>query len=372
VAQAPQQKKTLAREEAFKLLSPKEADELVEGYLAKLAGAKEAEAKLRHLQSLRLLGAAAAKKSKSLERFMNDSDKHVRLAAAAAISYVRPDDCQAAYKLLLEFLDDHDPWFVIAASTDLGNMGKHAEPAVPHLIRALKRNYSEHLAIARALAQIGNKQAFDFLVELTDRGPTLGIRGAGASALAVMGKSGVDAIPVLQRLLEMRGDTDERIGTLGNEIAEARRSAVWALGKIGEFAPQKAVPLLSNVIADTNSSATVRESAMHAIQEIGAPAEASIPALALCLKEKKHVHLASRTLAKFGAAAIEPLFKFVMDKNEGASNRAIVFRAFEELALSHKEVYELIRTAEKDGDDLARRLAMASRVLHEKRKSGKR
>ncbi len=348
--------------------SPEAAAAKVDEYLAKLSHAKDPEAKIRYLQYLHQLGPAGANKIKALEPYLADSDRKVQYYAASAITFSRPEDCQTAYKKLIGFLDENDSWFVIAAGTALGNMGKSAEPAVPHLIQAYKRKNDDHPALPNALGRIGGKNAYDFLLELTERGPTPGSRGSGATALAGMGKMAEHAIPALKNLLEISGDSDDQKNELGRQIAGARRNAARALGKIGKSAPGTAVPVLSNVIADKDSSPSVREAAMQAVQEIGAPAEAAIPALLACLKEKEHVSLASKSLSIFGLLATEPLLEFCKDKNENASNRTVAYRALERIALDHQEVYESIRAAVKDGDLVFRRLAFLTLTAYDKKK----
>jgi len=134
------------------------------------------------------------------------------------------------------------------AVDDLVTIGK---PAVPHLIKVLKKKSDEGARVraSRALGKIGDPSAIKALAKnLNDESINVGIETL--RALVAIGKP---AVPHLIKALKLRNN-------------DRRFSVVSALGKIGDPSAIKAL----SIVAAKDKSWKVRKEAGDAIKQLSA------------------------------------------------------------------------------------------------------
>jgi hypothetical protein len=133
---------------------------------------------------------------------------------------------------LLEALDADEVPVVVFAAWILGAMGEAADPAIPHLARALGSDRVEvAAAAAEALASIATpRTAPPLLAALGDR--RRDVSGQARKGLAALPAPSDDSIPLLARLV-VTGVPDDRIIAAGllEKAGQKAASATGALSK---------------------------------------------------------------------------------------------------------------------------------------------
>lgn len=231
--------------------------------------------------------------TKILDRKGDDS---VGELAARAVIAIGPDS--VSVPLLREILSKRNEKYYIAEA--LGELGPAAAPAVPELTQLL-----------------GNKG--------------YPVRRARALALGKIGPAAIDALPQLVQAL----DDPQEYHVYPGQIAQA----------IANIGPQ-AVPYLITALETENFR--IREGVAKTLGEIGADAEAAIPALIEKLSDKdKRPHIYASALGNIGPKAIPALLSIIEHSNEDAIRRMYAVYALGEMGSSAKDtVPELIKRLE--------------------------
>ena len=178
-----------------------------------------------------------------------------------------------AVPVLIMMLKDKK-WYVrkIAAQT-LGYIGPQASPAVPALLKALKdKKWYVRRSAAKALGNIGPEASAavpELMKALKDE--KWAVRESVAKTLGQMGSKAKIAIPAL-------------IGALEYWHGDVREKIVKSLGKIED---KTAVPALIKSLQDQNWH--VRYQAIKSLQNMGAKALASVPALKKALLGEERI-----------------------------------------------------------------------------------
>jgi HEAT repeat protein len=250
-----------------------------------LAGAvreKDRDVRRRATHLLWKLGPHAQPAAAGLTAAVEDADALVRAHAAAAL--VRIDPKTPAAKVLIEALDDRAArGFAVTAVCDLG---PHAGPAVPALLRVLSDDRDHRVAAFQSLAQLGEVAVPDMVRALETW---------TESPLAVWlawGREG--ARPVLWAPLGADRHPRECVAfTLG------RMHTVRRLGP----GLKTVVPVLARLAADPKQLPGLRSSCLNALGHIGPDARAAVPALVRILQETDPVR---REVAAHALWRIDP------------------------------------------------------------------
>ena len=179
---------------------------------------------------------------------------------------------------------------------------------VGRLIKTLGDRYEVELRAkaARALGELEEYQAVDPLIALLQERRSV-LREAAAQALGRIGDP--RAIEPLVALLTSRTSQSSRL------------TAAQALGQLGA-SKRAAVGIqiasaLIRALKDRDSN--VRQSALRALGEIGAPAAGPLTA---ALQDRHSSPAAIRSLAKIGAPAVEPLLACIKDEQASVRGAA--------------------------------------------------
>ena len=262
--------------------------------LSKQAWGAEYSKRISAVKKLTELGPQAREAIPVLSKILDrKGDDQVGELAARAVIAIGPDS--VSVPLLREILSKRNEKYYIAEV--LGELGPAAAPAVPELTQLL-----------------GNNKSY--------------VRRAGALALGKIGPEALDALPQLVQTL----DDPQEYHTHPGDIAQA----------IANIGPQ-AVPYLITVLETENF--TIREGVAKTLGEIGADAEAAIPALIEKLSDKdKRPHIYASALGKIGPKAIPALLSIIEHSNEDAIRRMYAVYALGEMGSSAKDtVPELIK-----------------------------
>ncbi len=178
---------------------------------------------------------------------------------------------RAAVPWLVKALDDRHPTVRRAAAKALGQVSKAAEPAIPPLIRHLGDEDSGcRIEAAQTLGRIGSPALQPLLKAAADVQPT--VRQAAVKALGLISNDSPRVIPAL-------------IGHLGDEDADCRNEAAWALGGIR---PPAVEPLLEAVVApDPHVRASAALALGLAGRVAGGTGEKSVQLLAAALGDNE-------------------------------------------------------------------------------------
>lgn len=239
---------------------------------------------------------------------LKNRNVQVRTSAAYALETMG-SDASAAVPALVNLLKDKKQDIVVRAkaANSLGNADLKAslnDNAVPALISALQEQKSEAYFLranaALALGSMGSKPIVakdtvqPLIIALKDEN-TL-VRSSAANALGLMGSNAKDAISKLIEVekeeknqnVQFRIDVINALGKIasdpkvagskrivsvlisilkdGNDKTYVRRSAAYALGKVG-LESEEAVRALTEVVEDSLEDKQVREDAAYALQE---------------------------------------------------------------------------------------------------------
>lgn len=235
----------------------------------------------------------------------------VRFQAVRKLAHVEADS-EAVVSALLYAKEDSDPEVAYEAIEMLGKLGSRAEPAVPSLVAAMKRNdkpdgYCRRAAYA--LASIGRPVSPALIDALGDR--TWRLRYLAAEGLASLGPEAAPALPVL---LEVMHSPTER---------ETRKAPEYIGRAIHRIAPEEGTRELVRLLQTGNK--TERNQAARAL---GALAPAGEDAIAPLMEMARKEHFMSRVyaiqaLGRFGEKAA-PAVPIIVDALEDSSEPGIV------------------------------------------------
>ncbi|MCO6042714.1 HEAT repeat domain-containing protein [Aeoliella sp. ICT_H6.2] len=250
------------------------------------------------------IGIDAAPAEPALTGLLQDDEKSVRYSAAIALGRIGVSDEEvvrtlgeaiqhgttevkrfaadalggtgaAAEPILLDTLNDRDPFVQVNASRSLGKIdAKEKALAVPVLLEWIEAPSDLGHAAASSFGELGSAEteAVPELVAIFNRG-----RGASPSqnAARALSQIGAAAVPALVRLLEVERTSHDANGINDIDSSIKKRLAAQALGRIGSEA-QSAVPALRNAMKSNDVS--VVEAAARALNQI-ASARAEISAI---------------------------------------------------------------------------------------------
>jgi HEAT repeat protein len=214
---------------------------------------------------------------------LKDSDVGVRTAAAEVLGQIGPID-QRMVPALVETIADKEPRVRGAAVRTLGDFRSEAKPAIPALLAASKSlDIPFREAVVDALGEIGvaDGAVMRLLIESLNDNEYLGLRLAGACALAKLGKRAKVAIPDLVTALRTKNNREQAM------VNNIRRLAAVALGEIGPEASQ-AVPRLGELLEAEESTWDVRLDVVEALGKIGVNTPAVLKALEKAQKDQDH------------------------------------------------------------------------------------
>jgi HEAT repeat protein len=188
-----------------------------------------------------------------------DKSGRVRAAAAGALGKLNPELARESVAVLAAALADPVSEVRGAAADSLRRLGKEAAPARSALEKLVQDRDADPLArvqAAQALGRIAEPASLPVLRDtLADVKAPTDLRVAAAEALAALGPSAADAVPLLASVL-----------TADDSDVGVRRAAVAALDALGIEA-RPAIPALKKAVKDRDKF--VRCLAMHALGRIG-------------------------------------------------------------------------------------------------------
>jgi HEAT repeat protein len=236
------------------------------------------------------------------ERVEADEAIDGRFGATWAAARMRSHD-PAAVRLLIAALADAEGDVRAEAARALAETGPPAAPAVPALAALLTDPdpFAREQA-ARALGRIGAPapEAVDGLRRLL-RDPLDYVRAAGAHALALLGSSAepADAAAGREGWADDAPAVPELLARLDEGDDFARAEAPWLLAKHGGAAGGQATELLL-VQAFGDRDADARWSAVHALGRIGARSPALTGAVALAAAADEDPDVRAKALEMLG------------------------------------------------------------------------
>jgi HEAT repeat protein len=230
-------------------------------------------------RTLGRLGADAAAAVPALARELNGEFAHVRQAAAEALGEVGPAAEPATPSLVLA-LTDWQPAVRQCAARCLACVGRPAGLAIPALVQLLAdRDNDVRGAAVEALARIG-AEAVPSLIEIA--------RARDSQRVEEWLKWRVEVSDWYSRPID-EDFQREPLKALRNatwyfrhaiddhaRVEQIHEAALRALAKMGPTAAD-AVPVLEEALADPNQN--VRVAAVRALSQIGPPASPTVPAL---------------------------------------------------------------------------------------------
>jgi HEAT repeat protein len=193
------------------------------GVLVRGLADPEPRNRLTSVESLELLGDAAAQAAPALLRALADPDRFVRWAAVRALGKCPALPPSPAVERMTPLLLDADTGVRVAAAAALERFGPRAQSAVPTLLRALAEGSDREaqVALMHALVRIAGDRphaAVPTLCQLL-RNPDPRVRRAALTTLGQFGPAAGAALPNLRAAL---GDEDDT-------VREAARIAVAAV-----------------------------------------------------------------------------------------------------------------------------------------------
>lgn len=241
------------------------------------------------LEVVAAIGPHAAACAPAVARFLNDTDKGVRIAATTALGRIGAKN-EKAVDALAAAVSDPAGAVRKEAVIALGRIGPPAASAVPALIKALDDyGYAEYFDMsefypvadeaALSLARIAPRSN-EVQRELALR---VGFPGMASQALVEIGP---DALPLLMDILVQRDPY----------------FATDAIGAVKEFG-REATPGLAKVI--TNPAAKCRREALEALVSLDAEPEIATMAFSACLKDPD-LALRQEALGFLGKLDLDP------------------------------------------------------------------
>lgn len=273
-----------------------------------------------------------------LNILVHDAEPSVRSPALRSLSrLLAPAD---GVELLIVALSDEHSDVRQAAAIALGELGRDALSAAPHLVRAIDDiDWGVKAQSMGALVRIGPEQALSALPKLgalvADDNAVLLARSAAMRLLSAMGDPARIAAPQLKQVLDANHPA----------LREMAQDTLLALGiDVRNRTPSTSRLIMSN----TRSSATARapepgeidrlirdlagpdidqqERAAEALGSIGVQAEKSVPALARALRGESDVrNSAARALVSIGRPSVLALVEAT--RNPDREIRVIAVRS---------------------------------------------
>jgi len=234
----------------------------------------------------------------------------------------------------------------LSAGRILTEIGPAAEPAIPHLIDALRNAQSsvDGVRLMVALGSIGNASVAPLLqlFESTDRPFT---KELAVRALGFCGSDARDAVPVV-------------LGALEHSNARIRFTAASTLGQIG--AASAVTALADRIKNDTNR--TVRMLSIEALGSIGPNASPAAPVL-IAVFAQGDDNLSRRAAAALSKIGVQGL-PLVTDalQDAGPITRAYAARALGGIDVHATRKVPLLVATLRDESDLVRETATAALV----------
>ncbi|MDD5015970.1 MAG: GNAT family N-acetyltransferase, partial [Atribacterota bacterium] len=281
------------------------------------------------ISALPLLGVIAKKTIPELLKILKNRVGKGRQAAAYALGDIVTDE-KEAISILINAVEDKDPFVSSAAIRALGNIGSNAKDSIPILIKILEqeKNYYERFKeITKAIGKIGiySKEEVSTLVKILKDDKDKLANVDIVKALAQNSLFVKDIIPIFIEALEderryVRKAVAKALGEIGPDVKEAvpalikalgdsdsdvRTDAIEALVKIG------AVRALINTLEDSNTD--IRKAAIIALVKIGEPAVSALIG-ELGGDQNSAVHKAAiEALVKIGKPAVSELIMEAKD-----------------------------------------------------------
>jgi HEAT repeat protein len=309
------------RRQAAQVLGPMRiSDKMVVLGLAYALKDDDKQVRLNAVSALQQIGAGAGLAAPALLNAVNDSDANVRQQAIYALNQVRgePDVMVPA---LAKFLKD--PSSSIRQNI-VNVLAGYGAPAVPHLIDALKDSEPQvRYGAVSALQRSGGdlKDALPALLPMLKEGSNFQKR----NVILVLGRIGEPAVPHLLTALKnpdqvIRGAAVQAFRTVGaagekavpelvtialkDPAVQVRQQTAYALIAMGPNACGKYL----DAIKDMKDDAT-RQTALQALSFSGTPTKVAVPFLISTLKEGtvNHRSMAARVLGNIGAEAKEAI-----------------------------------------------------------------
>lgn len=223
-----------------------------------------------------------------IQALREDGSSRVRQAAALALGGYQPPP-PPALEALMEVLAGRDPHLKSTVAAALARLGREHRGVVEALAGVLgSENPRQRQAAAIVLERIGPpaQPALPAVIRLLRRDPVERVRRFAVAALTAMGEGAREAAPALARAA--REDGSERI----------RQYAAEALPRVGAPAGT-AVPVLMEALGDGDWG--VRAAAARALGSYGPDASAAVPALKEARKDGEE---AVREAAKEALGAV--------------------------------------------------------------------
>jgi HEAT repeat protein len=258
---------------------------------------------------------------------------------------------------LIAAIDDGDPLARSRAIDTLGRMKGRAKPALDRLIATLKQPDAPLLSIADAVGRIGPEakhldELFDAVERIRPESTNERERAAAkfGAAIAAVGETGVDRV----------------IRALDDRREMARNTAMHALWNLG---PQ-AAPAVPAIVEKLNEG---NDFAPHVLGAIGPKAEEAIPHLIRRLGHDEwarprsgftimHHSACAQALTAIGPAALPALLEGL--KQDDDLVQAGCLAALEELDREAMVPLSAIEPLLRDGHPVVRGLAMRALVKH--------
>lgn len=262
-----------------------------------------------HIEFLKNLGQEAGQAVAVMADALNDHATEIRVAAAAALGWIRPTN-ERAIAELVRAIKDREIEVRRAAYESLCQIGLQARASVPHLILALRRG-GEELDRSYAASALGRIDPTDHatvaaLVEAAEDAE-INVRVCVAGALGHPDHPFAQTVvPVLIRLLR---DASERV----------RQSAARSLGYIGPAA-QYAVAALVEALADEDSY--VRAYAAESLGWIGPAAKQAWKPVWILRHTDKEPHV--RVAAAYAQGVLDAFSRGWSENNQNRLRLAAI------------------------------------------------
>ena len=245
-----------------------------------------------------------------------------------------------------------DPTTRRKAAEELGLYGEAARAAIPELLAALSGADAElGRTILSTLEKIGKPLPAHaaLLSPLVKTGIDAEVRAYALGALAALGPDARPAVPALGAVLK---DRDPML----------RARAVAALGLVGPKARPASYPLLVAALRD--SEAIVIKAAEEALDQIGSPTRADVPALGALLKDRaepvrRHALNALGELKDRAEPAADAVAE-AAGQDQSAAVRRLALRTLLEVRPAGKESLAVFTKGLDDTDATVARQAAAA------------
>lgn len=306
---------------------------------------------------LAAIGPDAKEALPTLIKMLKYNDRQARNIAMWVIAAIGPD-AKEAIPALLELLQDTES--ASEAAEALVAIKTDADTVVPVLVKLLKNSDTFEYAI-HSLEAIGPEAqaAVPFLIEIIKTSPNIEYQRQALLTVGAIGSNDNETTAMLTQSLQK---------------PELQSAAAIALGRLRSDL-LLAVNSLSSNIRDDNDR--LRLEKVRVLGEIGAEAQAAVPALISLLKyeclkyeqteddpyawiNENHELCAHTvaTLASIGSSAIPNLIELL--KDEDRENRSLAAITLTQIGSEAQSAIPALATALQDNDEYVRRFAAAA------------